>query len=233
METSSNGAASTTTTAKLNGFAAQSPQAILAAMCEAMLPLNSVTVETTFSKPTTTANMSAMQWRMSNGADTGTISYLLNKKSVGVQVYLEPYTSFIKAPAAWWSTTSVAAEAANYADKWIAIGPNSDGMQLIAPLLPYSNLTSMLDNCTEPERTPTKGSLSSVGQNQTIEVQVNGGFVVQTYFVPTLSAPFLLKSTRLGATGLETARLSAFNSTTIPAAPSGAVPFENPGAPTN
>ena len=222
-------ASTTTTSVKLTGFAAQSPQTILAATCGATLPLNSVTVDTTFSKPVKVGNLSSMHWVMSDGADAGTLTYVLNKKQVSVQLYVQPYISYVKAPAAWWSTTSVGAGAANYADKWISIPANSAGGGIVAPLLPFSNLTAMLENCTRAERTPTKGSLGQVGQDQTIEVAVNGGFVLQTFFVPTMSAPFLRQSTKLGALGLETSKLSGYNTTKIPAAPTGSVPFENPG----
>ncbi len=229
---SSKSASTTSTTQKLTGFAAQSPQAILAATCGATLPVSRVTVDTTFSKPTSVGGISTMHWVMSDAADSGTLTYTLaNKQAVVLELYLQAYTSYVKAPASWWATTSAKAQAAALANKWVSISSTSPGAGIIAPFLPYSNLTTLLENCTRPERTPTKGALTAVGKDQVIGVKVNGGFVLETFYVPTMSAPYARKITVKGATGTQSSVLSNVNTAKVPAAPSGAVPFENPGAP--
>ena len=228
--TGSNDAASTTTTTqKLNGFAAQSPQALLAATCGATLPVRTVTVDSTFSQPSKVGGIQKMHWVVSTGADVGTVSYLINKKAAQVQLYVQPYLTYLKAPATWWATTSMAGQSTVLANKWLTIPSTSAGAALVATLLPSSNLQGLLENCLRPERIPTKGAVGEVGANQTIEVKVNGGFVLQTLFVPTAGVPYLLKTTLLGTTGLQSSLLSGINSTKIPPVPQGALPLESPG----
>ena len=219
----------TSTTEKLSGVAAQSPEALLATTCGATLAVRTVTVDSTFSAPHMMGGIQMTHWVMSTGADVGTVTYLIAKKTVQVQLYVEPYLTYLNAPAAWWATTTMASQSTVLANKWFSIPSASSSNDLVAALLPASNLQGLLENCLRPERTPTKGALGQVGANQTIEVKVNGGFVLQTFFVPTMATPYLLKTTMRGATGLQSSRLSGFNTTKIPRAPQGAVPLSAPG----
>ena len=222
-------ASSTSTTEKLSGVASQSPEALLAATCGATLAVQTVTVDSTFSAPRMMGGIQMMHWVMSTRADVGTVTYLIAKKPVQVQVYVEAYLTYLNAPAAWWATTTMASQSTVLANKWFSIPSTSSSNDLVAALLPASNLQGLLENCLRPERTPTKGALGRVGANQTIEVKVNGSFVLQTFFVPTMATTYLIKTTMRSASGLQSSRLSGFNTTKIPRAPQGAVPLSAPG----
>jgi hypothetical protein len=216
---------STATTERLTGFAAQSPQAILAATCAATLPLHRVAVDSTFASPAKVGGLSTMHWTMSTGADAGTLRYVIAGRRVTVELSVRPYVTDVRAPAAWWATTTAASRASTLADRWIAIPAGSAGQPIVAPLLAYSNLSAMLDDCTRPERTPTKGALAAVGQDQTIQVAVNGGFVLETFFVSTMTTPYPLKVTMLGVWGLETSLLGSFGTASVPPPPAATTPF--------
>ena len=222
--TTQGGKASTTTTQPLTGFAAQSPQAILAAGCGATQPLSSVAVATTFSKPSLVGGVSSMAWSMSTAANAGTLHY--GKKTV-VQSIVIPFVTYVKAPASWWATTTASAGATALGGRWISIGQTSTYAPIAQPMISFSNLASLLTNCLPTGQQVVKGRLGSVGSAETINVAVQAGFTTQTFSIPTTSIPYILKSVMLSAqVGQETSLLSGFNTQKKIAAPAPATPIE-------
>ena len=226
---STSSAPSTTTTVPLTGFAAQPAQVILAAACGATLPVHSVAVASTFSRPTLVGGLSSMSWTMTTAANRGSLRY--TDKAV-VSVVVVPTTTYIKAPAAWWSTTSAAGATAALANKWISISSASASASIATPLIFVSNLQATLANCTAAGRLLAKGSLGEVGGSQTIDVIVTGGFTTQRLSVPTREIPYVVKSVFISAqVGTETSVLSGFGTQRAVLIPAGAVPIEAPGPP--
>jgi hypothetical protein len=165
-----------------------------------------------------------MSWSMSTAADAGTLHY--GKKTI-VQAVVIPFTTYLKAPASWWATTSAAGAAATLAGRWISIGQTSAYAAIAQPLLSFSNLSATLANCLPTGQTVTKGRLGSVGATQTIDVSVQAGFTTQVFSVPTRSIPYIVKSVMLSAqVGQETSLLSGFDAQHAIATPAPATSIE-------
>ncbi len=222
--TSRGGKATTTTTQPLTGFAAQSPQAILAAGCGATQPLSSVAVATTFSKPSLVGGVSSMAWSMSTAANEGTLHY--GKKIIGPSDrrplhHLREGTGKLVGDDGRQRGSHGA---------WRPMDLHRTGEHLRAdraPMISFSNLSSLLTNCLPTGQQVIKGQLGSVGSEQTINVAVQAGFTTQTLSIPTTSIPYILKSVMLSAqVGQETSLLSGFNAQKAITAPATSTSIE-------
>jgi hypothetical protein len=200
---------SSTTSTTLGGFAGKSPQAILSAACGATLPIASVAVATTFSKPSLVGGLRSMRWSMSIAADSGVLTYGPHEL---VDVVVVPFTTYVRAPAGWWATTSDKAAASSLADRWISISQTSTSAAIATPLIAWGNLSGTLANCQPLGQQLRRAGLTSVAGIQGVDVAVQAGFSTQTFSVPTESIPFIVRSVTVAAdVGRETSLLSGFD----------------------
>ena len=216
---------STTTTEPLTGFAAQSAAAILAGGCGATLPLSSVAVSSSFSRPAAAGGLRSMVWSMTSAASSGLLRY---SRTESVQVVVVPFVTYVKAPALWWQSTSAAGASAALANRWISIAQTSSSAAIATALIGYSNLSATLANCQPSGQVLSKGALGQVGTTATIDVKVQAGFTTQYLSIPTGTVPHIAKSVFLGGVPLqeETSLLSGFNRQRPIAAPAGSTPIE-------
>jgi len=215
----------TTTTAKLSGFAAQPAASILADACAATYGARSMTATTTYGVPAQVNDVVSMHWVLTVGTNAGTVLYLHHGI---VHAVIMPTISYLKGNAAYWANDASPPRpgATNLENKWLSVASSSANNSVMSALIGQASLQGVLANCVPPTP-PVKGALSMVGSTQVISVKVTSGTTTQTFFVPTSGTPYIVQTNVDGTTsGKRTTFLGGFNQQKVPTAPPGATPID-------